>query len=255
MRFLARSSYRESGETTGQSSLKTEDRSEIHRHIPGRSFIAKAALGVSDGLVTNLAFLSGFAGARSDLSLIRFAGVAAMLAGAISMFFGGILAARSELDLFQADVRREAFEIEQEPEEERRELREFYLKKGLTSEEASMVVDRVSSDKRKFLEDLMIHELHLHEAALENPYLSGGVIGGAFLVGALVPLGPYILLSTKSDSLLASLAISLLFLFLVGGWKGNIAGRRFWKGGVETLVVGVAGSAILYLVGSLFGFF
>lgn len=234
---------------------RTNTRSEVHGHIPGRSFIAKAALGVSDGLVTNLAFLSGFAGARSDLGLIRFAGVAAMLAGAISMFFGGILAARSELDLFQADVRREAFEIEEEPEEEKQELREFYLKKGLTSEEASIVVDRVSSDKRKFLEDLMIHELHLSEAALENPYVSGVVIGGAFLVGALVPLGPYILLSTRSDSLLTSLAISLLFLFLVGGWKGRTAGRKVWKGGVETLVVGVAGSAILFLIGAVFGFF
>lgn len=235
--------------------MKTEDRPEIHRHIPGRSFIAKAALGVSDGLVTNLAFLSGFAGARSDLSLIRFAGFAAVLAGAISMFFGGILAARSEVDLFQADVRREAFEIEEEPEEERQELREFYLRKGLTGEEASMVVDRVSSDKRKFLEDLMIHELHLHEASLENPYVSGAVIGGAFLVGALMPLGPYLFLSTTTDSILVSLATSLVFLFLVGGWKGRIAGRRFWNGGAETLVVGVAGSAILYLIGSLFGFF
>ncbi len=118
-----------------------------------------------------------------------------------------------------------------------------------------MVVERVSSDKRKFLEDLMIHELHLHKAALENPYVSGLVVGGAFLVGAIVPLGPYILLSTRSDSLLASLAISLLFLFAVGGWKGRIAGRKVWKAGVETLIVGVAGSAILFVIGALFGFF
>ncbi len=235
--------------------MKTDDRFELHRHIPGRSFIAKAALGVSDGLVTNLAFLSGFAGAQSDLSLIRFAGVAAMLAGAISMFFGGVLAGRSEADLFQADVRREATEIEQEPEEEKQELRSFYLNKGLNRDEAEMVVNRVSSDKKKFLEDLMIHELHLHEATLVNPFVSGAVIGGAFLAGALMPLAPYLILPTRSDSVTASLTISLLFLFIVGGWKGRIAGRRFWKVGVETLAVGIAASAILYFVGALFGFF
>ncbi len=235
--------------------MPTNHQFELHGHIRGRGFIAKAALGVSDGLVTNLAFLSGFAGAQSDLGLIRFAGVAAMLAGAISMFFGGVLAGRAEFDLYQADVRREASEIETEPEEEKSELHEFYVKKGLSADEAQMVVDRVSRDKKKFLEDLMIHELHLHEASLTNPYLSGLVIGGAFLAGALMPLGPYLFLPTRADSVYVSVAFSLLFLFLVGGWKGRIAGRMFWKGGVETLIVGVAASAILFLVGFLLGFF
>lgn len=234
--------------------MKTDDRFELHRHIRGRSFIAKAALGVSDGLVTNLAFLSGFAGARSDLALIRFAGVAAMLAGAISMFFGGVIAGRSEVDLFQADVRRETAEIEQEPEEEKAELRTFYLKKGLTQDEAQMVVDRIASDKKKFLEDLMINELHLHETTLESPYKSGMVIGGSFLGGALIPLGPYLFLASRNDSIIVSLAISVLFLFLVGGWKGRIAGRRSWKAGIETLTIGVVGSTLLYLIGALLGF-
>src|SRR5437867_9311379 len=76
---------------------------EIHKHIRARSYIGSSALGVSDGLVTNLAFLSGFAGAASDsqFHLIQIAGVASMLAGAISMFFGGVLAGRSEYELFQ----------------------------------------------------------------------------------------------------------------------------------------------------------
>src|SRR5437899_7862332 len=126
---------------------------EIHKHIRARSYIGGSALGVSDGLVTNLAFLSGFAAFESNIHLVRFAGVAAMLAGAISMFFSGVLAGRSEVDLFKADVKRETAEIEQEPEEEKRELRDFYLNKGLTQDEAQMVVDRISSDKKKFLED------------------------------------------------------------------------------------------------------
>lgn len=235
--------------------MGSSGRSELHGHIRGRGFIAKAALGVSDGLVTNLALLSGFAGAQSDIGLIRFAGVAAMLAGAISMFFGGVLAGRSEVELYQADVRRESTEIDMEPDEEKQELREFYVKKGLSVDEARMVVDKVSSDKKKFLEDLMIHELHLHETSLTNPYLSGLVTGGAFLAGSLMPLGPYLFLSNKEESVIVSLALSLLFLFIVGGWKGRIAGRRFWSGGVETLIVGVVASALLYLIGSSFGFF
>ncbi len=230
-------------------------RGELHGHIRGRGFIAKAALGVSDGLVTNLALLSGFAGAQSNIGLIRSAGVAAMLAGAISMFFGGVLAGRSEVELFQADLQRESSEIEMEPDEERQELREFYIKKGLSAEEAHMVVDRVSRDKDKFLEDLMIHELHLHETSLTDPYKSGLATGGAFVAGSLMPLWPYLFLSDHAQSVLVSLFISLLFLFLVGGWKARIARSKFWKGGLETISVGAVASALLYIVGFTIGFF
>src|ERR1700730_5055414 len=90
---------------------------ERHPHIAGRGLISASALGLADGLVTNLAFLTGFSGAVSSDSLIRFAGLAAMLAGTVSMFFGGILSARSEHDLFKADSDREAYEMEYETEE------------------------------------------------------------------------------------------------------------------------------------------
>src|SRR5438094_9374247 len=90
---------------------------EIHKHIRARSYIGSSALGVSDGLVTNLAFLSGFAGAASDsqFHLIQIAGVASMLAVSISMFVGGVLAGRSNNALFPADARWAVDGDEQEP--------------------------------------------------------------------------------------------------------------------------------------------
>src|SRR3989454_1038314 len=133
---------------------------EIHKHIRARSYIGSSALGVSDGLVTNLAFLSGFAGAASDsqFHLIQIAGIASMLAGAISMFFGGVLAGRSEYELFQADARREAGEIEQEPEEGKTELRNFYVAKGLPREQGGTVACQVASNKAKFIADILLPE-------------------------------------------------------------------------------------------------
>ena len=71
-------------------------RIEKHQHIQGRGVIRDVVLGLSDGVITNLAFLAGFSGAIQNLGVIRFAGAAAMLAGAVSMFFGGLMAARSE---------------------------------------------------------------------------------------------------------------------------------------------------------------
>src|SRR3989440_5376788 len=197
---------------------------ERHKHIRARGYIGSSALGISDGLVTNLAFLSGFAGATNNLPLIRFAGIASMLAGAISMFFGGLLAERSEYELYQADAKREAGEIEQEPEEEKSELKNFYLAKGLSQDEAGKIVEKISANKQKFLEDILMHELHVHETRLENPIKMGGVIGLSYLAGALIPLVPFIFLTTRNSSIIAAALVSPLFLFGVGVWKGRIVG-------------------------------
>ena len=227
---------------------------EKHGHIRGRAVISSIALGLSDGVISNTAFLAGFAGAESNLSIIRFAGFAAMIAGAVSMFFSGYNASRSENDLFRADSRREKKEIEEEPNEERMELMSFYMDKGLTEAEAEMVVNRITSDKEKWLDDILMHELHLHREKVETPLKSGAVIGLSFLLGAAVPLLAYLLFSLRSIAVVSSLATSLVFLFVAGGWKGKIAGRKFWRAGTELLLIGAAASALLFLIGTLLGY-
>jgi vacuolar iron transporter family protein len=178
-----------------------------------------------------------------------------MVAGAVSMFFGGILGARSEFDLFKADSNREAYEIEHEREEEIAELKSLYRDKGLTEAEADLVVARVSSDKDRFLEDMLANELHIHRSVLQNPYRVGAVIGLSFLLGALMPLIPYYALSTRTATIAASVILSLVFLFAAGAWKGRIAKTNQWRSGAEALLVGVAATVFLYVVGSLIGFF
>lgn len=229
---------------------------ELHEHIRGRGIISNIALGLSDGLVTNIAFLAGFAGAvsPSGIVIVRLAGISAMLAGAVSMFFGGVLAARSELDLFKADARRESLEIENEPEEERAELRAFYLEKGLTQEEADMVVGRITSDKKKWLKDILAHELHIHEEELKSPVRTGASIGLAFLAGAFVPLLPYLVIGNLSEAIPSSIFLSLIFLFFAGSWKGRIVGKGLWKSGTEMLLVGAVASLALYIIGILLVF-
>src|SRR5208282_10425 len=226
---------------------------ERHPHITGRGLISASALGLTDGLVTNLAFLTGFSGAVSSDSLIRFAGLAAMLAGTVSMFFGGILSARSEHDLFKADSDREAYEMEYETEEEKSEMKWIYMDKGLTEQEADMVVAKLLSDKGKFLEDMLTNELHVHRDNLQSPYKLGAVIGLSFLVGSFVPLAPYLAFA-RSSAVVASVAVSLTFLFAAGEWKGRIVKRKPLRSGLETLVIGAAAAAILFVIGSAFVF-
>jgi predicted membrane protein (TIGR00267 family) len=227
---------------------------EKHKHISGRGLISSSALGLTDGLVTNLSFLTGFSGAAASIDLIRFAGIAAVLAGSVSMMFGGILAARSEFDLFEADSKREAYEIENERDEEVAELKNLYREKGLSEEEANLVVTKITSNKEKFLEDMLANELHMHRSRLENPYKVGAVVGLSFFVGAFVPLIPYLIFSLKVNSLTWSVILSLAFLFAAGAWKGRIAKKQFWRSGLETLVIGAVAAAVLYTIGTLLVF-
>jgi VIT1/CCC1 family predicted Fe2+/Mn2+ transporter len=223
---------------------------EKHKHIPGRGLIGSLALGLTDGVITNVAFLAGFAGANQSIEIIRFAGYAAMLAGSVSMFFSGLNAARAEVDLFKADANRELTEIEEEPDEEKQELKSFYIGKGLTTDEAEIVVRRISSNKQKWLEDLLIHEIHISREELQSPIKTAGVLGLAFLVGALVPLTGYLLSTDRLLSTVTSVILSLAFLFLVGGWKGRLVGRKFWKAGMEMFLIGAVASGLLFLIGS-----
>lgn len=227
---------------------------EKHKHIPGRGFISNLALGLTDGVVTNVAFLAGFAGAVQSLEFIRLAGFAAMIAGSISMFFGGLSSARADQDLFREDSRRELGEIESEPDEERQELKEFYLRKGLTPAESEMVVSRITSDKKKWLDDLLMHELHLHREQLENPLKVAAVIGIAFFLGAFVPLCGFLISIERTPAIELSVTLSLIFLFLVGGWKGRLSGRNFLRAGLEMFLIGAAASTLLFFIGSLLVF-
>ncbi len=239
-------------ENSGNQGRRTTQ--EVHKHIRGRGVIGNIALGMTDGLVTNLAFLAGFAGANYGVSVIRFAGLAAMLAGGVSMSFGGFLAARSERDLFRSDVKREAHEIEYEPEEEKSELKNFYIEKGLTDKEATLVVERIAQDKTVWLQDILTHELHLDEKKLENPVKIALVTGLSFVIGAFVPLSAYLLNLSRTLSIELSIVSSLIFLFVAGWWKGHLIKGKAWKSGFEMLGVGIVASALLYLIGTLLGF-
>lgn len=225
-------------------------RLEKDKHIRGRSWIAHIAVGLSDGLVTNLALLAGFAAADSSLGTLRLAGAAALFAGSVSMFFSGMLEKRSENDLFKADSMRELEEIEKEPEEERSELKSMYMDKGLTTSEAELVVRRVSSNKKKWLEDVLLHELRLHKSNLENPYWLGLFTALSFLGGAFIPLAPYLFLSVRDSALVLSATVSLIFIFGIGVWKGSSAKKSPWRSGAEMIIIiAVVATLILFAIG------
>jgi predicted membrane protein (TIGR00267 family) len=211
-------------------------------------------LGVSDGMIVSLAFLTGTALNVSDMRIIIITGAAAVVSSASSMFFSGILAKRTEIDLYNADHDRELYEIENEPEEEKEEMRGFYLGKGLSASETRTLVSRITKNKKKWLEDMLLNELHIHKDSLGSPLQSGSTIGFSSLVGGLVPLAPYILIGSLPAAMELSILISCCCLFAVGASKGVATRRNILKSGGETLLVGIVAVLIVFEIGRLLAF-
>src|SRR5206468_11262963 len=109
-----------------------------------------------------------------------------------------------------------------------------------TRDQADRVVDQIASNKAKFLEDILMHELHVHRAKLANPLKMGGVIGLSFLVGALIPLAPFLFLQTRIESLIGAALVAPTYLLSVGAWRGHVGERKLWRPGRETLLIYVS---------------
>ena len=227
---------------------------ELHPHTKGRGTISNLILGVADGMIVALAFLTGIALNLDNPKIIIVAGVASVISNMISMFFGGILAKRTEIDLFNADYKRELYEIENEPEEERQEMIELYSKKGLSLSDTKKLVSKITRSKQKWLEDMLLNELHIHKDELGSPILAGTAIGLASLLGGLVPLAPYIFVSSLQTAITISIAISCISLFTIGAVKGKVTKRNFLVSGGEMLLVGVVASIIVFAIGKVLTF-
>ncbi len=221
-------------------------------HKRGGGWIGDAIYGANDGLGAVFGIVSGVAGATAGSShTVLIAGLAGMLASALSMGSGAYLATKSEREIYQAEIDRERKEIEEDPEEEKEELALFYQLKGFTEEEAATLADRLSKHPEQFLTTLAHEELGLSEASFPNPALSALSAAVSTAIGAFIPIIPFFFLSGFTAVIWAAI-ISLAAHFAIGAAKTLITGRSIWVSGAEMTVVGAIEAIITYAVGVLF---
>jgi predicted membrane protein (TIGR00267 family) len=220
-------------------------------HTAGGGAMRELVFGVNDGLVSTLSLVSGVAGAAVQQSVVLLAGIAGLLSGAISMAAGAYISTKSQREVYEAQVSREREELRLEPEEEKDELRTLYRLKGYSAEEADRLVERISQDEGLMLESMLRDELSLMPETFPNPWLAGLQSGGAFVVGALVPLIGYIFFGGMTATLV-SVAISIVALFLVGVLKTLFTGLPWLRSGLEMVLIGVFATITTYLIGGLF---
>lgn len=223
-----------------------------HRAGTG-SWIGDAIYGINDGLGAVFGIVSAVAGATgATSSTVIIAGLAGMIGSAFSMGSSGYLAAKSEREVHEAEIRREKQEIELDPEHEREELELMYQLKGLTEEEARLLVDRLMQSPGELLSTMIREELGLSEERLPNPWVSGGVGFVSTAIGAFLPIIPFFFTSGL-PAIIYSLVVSIVAHFVVGASKTFVTGRSWLAQGWEMTFVGMLGGALAYGFGLLLG--
>jgi VIT1/CCC1 family predicted Fe2+/Mn2+ transporter len=218
----------------------------------GRSGALRAAIfGVNDGLVSNLSLIFGVAGAGVDNQVVILAGVAGLVAGAFSMASGEYISVRVQREVYERLIHLEAHEIGTDPDAERAELAELYVRKGLPRDLAERLATELMRDPEVALETHAREELGLDpEGGLGSPLAAAGSSFATFAAGALVPLLPF-LVTSGTPAVVASAILSGIALFGVGAAMSILTARSPLLSGLRMLGLGAAAAAITYLVGKL----
>lgn len=241
---------REMGEgLTGKSDIV--GREGWHMAARGGSLRA-AVFGINDGLVSNFSLVMGFAGAEAKPEYILLAGVAGLLAGSFSMAAGEYVSVRAQRELFEQQIEMEKQELEMSPKEEEEELSLIYQAKGIPEADAHSMARRIVANPRTAIDTLAREELGLDPSQLGSPWSAAGSSFVAFIVGAFVPVLPY-LVTSGAKAFGFSALLSCLALFTIGALISMFTARGPLLSGLRMLLIGLLASAITYSVGWLLG--
>ncbi len=211
-----------------------------------------AILGVNDGLVSNFGLVMGVAGGTNDSGLIALAGVAGLLAGAISMGVGEYVSIRSQRDFFEYMIRREKAALESRPERMASDIASLYEERGLTEREAEVVAHRLMRRPDMALETRIREEIGLNPDDLGAPWGAAFSSVAAFGIGAVVPVIPFFV-ATGNGAVVGSAIAAGTALAMVGGGLAWMSGISPIRGGLRMLLLGAAAAAITFGIGSAVG--
>ncbi len=223
----------------------------------GGNQLRAAVLGANDGLVSNLSISMGVAGASGASGgghAVLVAGLAGMLAGALSMAIGEWLSVQSARELYAHQVKVEREELLQVPDEEEEELALIYQAKGLTSEQARLMSQSIIGGDLGHAVDTLARE----ELGIDPDELGGSAWVAAatsfclFAVGAIVPVLPFVFASGLT-AVVASIVVSAVALMLVGAAITVVTGSGVLKTGGRQVLLGMFAAAITFGLGSLVG--
>ncbi|CAM5724771.1 VIT1/CCC1 transporter family protein [Streptomyces violaceorubidus] len=220
-----------------------------HRDVNG-GWLRPAVFGAMDGLVSNLALMTGVAGGTASQQTVVISGLAGLAAGAFSMAAGEYTSVASQRELVEAELDVERRELRKHPADEEAELAALYEARGVEPELAREVARQLSSDPEQALEIHAREELGIDPSDLPSPTVAAVSSFGSFALGALLPVLPFLL---GAGALWPAVLLALAGLFLCGAVVAKVTARSWWYSGLRQLVLGGAAAGVTYLLGSLFG--
>ena len=229
-------------------------RAHRERHLGDRSaWLRAAVLGADDGIVSTASLMIGVAAASASKEATLLAGIAGLVAGALSMAAGEYVSVSSQRDAEEADVTREKHELASDPKGELEELAAIYRKRGLDADLAMKVAEQLSAAPTE--DRLAVHmrdELGLDEATMARPLQAAVVSAVSFAGLALLPVLALVA-APASFRIVAIAVVSLVSLGLLGALGGRLGGAPVGRASLRVLLGGGAAMATTALIGKLLG--
>jgi VIT1/CCC1 family predicted Fe2+/Mn2+ transporter len=225
------------------------------KHFTATETVRDVVIGMADGLTVPFALAAGISGAVATnpraSALVVTAGFAEIAAGSIAMGLGAYLAAKTDSEHYTSEREREIQETVELPDVEIEEVAKVFRQYGLSNEEMAPVVNAITGNQKNWVDFMMRFELGLEEPHPERARISALTIAISYIVGGLIPLAPYILLSNVQTGLWLSVGVTLLALAFFGWVKGRFTGINPFKGSLQTVVTGGLAAGAAFLIAKL----
>ncbi len=223
-----------------------------HRSVGGNALRA-AVLGGNDGLVSNFSLVMGVAGATSGQNGVLLAGIAGLLAGALSMALGEWISVKSSQELCENQMQLEMDELETNPEGEEKELALIYITKGIPEDQARQMAKEIMADKEHAHEILVKEELGINPEDLKGSAMEAAVASFIlFSLGAIIPVIPFFF-SSGFKAILLSTILSGFGLFIIGSAITLFTGKSIWYSGFRQVLFGLIAATITFGIGKMIG--
>lgn len=222
-----------------------------HRDISGGAARA-AVFGVSDGLVSNVSLILGVAAAEPAPGVVRLAGLAGLVAGAVSMAAGEYVSMKAQAELLERELEMERLELRRNPANETAELSAIYRSRGASPERARAMAEDVMRDPETALETHAREELGIDPGSLGSPVAAATSSFAAFAVGAVLPLLPWFFTGDTAGVVL-SVIIGLGAAAAVGCALAWFTERSWIRSALRQVLIAAFASGVTYLIGSAVG--
>lgn len=227
----------------------------VEKHSKGSEYVKSIVYGGLDGIVTTFAVVAGAAGAGLSPAVVIVLGVSSLIADALSMGVGDALSSKAETEAAIKEREREKWELANFKEGEIKEMVDIYVERGMSKEDAELVMRVCAKYETLFVNMMLVDELGLEVPDDDaNPWKDGLVTFCSFCFFGFFPLFAYCVFGTSAEldsrALFGiSCALTATMLFILGAVKSKLTTRSWWVSGCEVLLFGSFVATVSFLIG------